>query len=284
MRSYLDTMVLDAMINGVVFKRSWRDKALALLPDSKARLSFYECLFDLAFDEKDAAPADGAARIMYEMCKDDIRAEIDKYNRTCERNAANAAARYAKSTTRSESQPLAANGSGSQPLADNSNSNSKGNSKGNSNLSPNGEKTGEDREKFDVIGIFFRRGSADPRAEAERFWNYYDALGWKNNKGAAISNKNSAAAMWQMSGEPAPDAAFRALWWRHFHLVGGTPYPLWLDVERFDMVRADEGATMHIYCNHGNRVRELVETQYLLFLKAFAKDCVASSVEYHVRA
>ena len=29
------------------------------------------------------------------------------------------------------------------------------------------------------------------------FWNYYEALGWKNNKGAQIVRKQAAAAMWK---------------------------------------------------------------------------------------
>lgn len=268
------------MINGVVFRRSWRDKALALLPTGEARLSFYESLLNLAFDEVDDAPADAAARIMYEMCKDEVSAEIAKYNRTCERNAANAAARYTKSTTRSHSQPLAASGSDGSESHPNNNNKGNGNSNGNGNLSLAEAETSREREKFDILGIFFRRGSKDPRAESARFWDYYEALGWKNNKGAPICNKNSAAAMWNMDGEPAPDTRLRECWWRHFHAVAGTPWALWMGVAGFRIEGQDAESTIHILCHDMKAVHDIVETQFLTQLRKFVKDAGALSVTY----
>lgn len=273
----------ETMINGVVFKRSWRDKALSLLPADGARLSFYEALFSLAFDGQDEAPADAAARIMYEMCKDDIAAEISRYQKVCERNAANAAARYTKSTSGYQSQPVAASGSDGNQSQSNSNNKGNSNNKSNGNLSSAEAALSVEREKWEVYGVFFRRGSIDPRAEAERFWNYYDALGWKNNKGAPISNKNSAAAMWSIEGEPAPDTALRQLWWRHFHLVGGVQWALWSGIERFEIERTEDTATVLIYCAKGGHVRTIVEAQYVSILANFVRDCMANSVEYRMR-
>lgn len=51
--------------------------------------------------------------------------------------------------------------------------------------------------------------------EATAFWSYYESLGWKNNKGAAIVSKIAAARMWrrQFGTQDPPhgaDAWYRA--------------------------------------------------------------------------
>ena len=55
----------------------------------------------------------------------------------------------------------------------------------------------EEREKWLVYGYFWSVGSNAIKDECSAFWNYYESLGWKNNKGAAIKDKLAAARMWR---------------------------------------------------------------------------------------
>lgn len=66
-----------------------------------------------------------------------------------------------------------------------------------------------DRERFEIYGYFWSVGSADPKAELDAFWDYYESLGWKNNKGAVIASKLAAARMWrrQFETKTPPDGA-----------------------------------------------------------------------------
>ena len=58
-----------------------------------------------------------------------------------------------------------------------------------------------DRERFEIYGYFWSVGSGDPKAELDAFWDYYESLGWKNNKGAVIASKLAAARMWRRQYE-----------------------------------------------------------------------------------
>lgn len=58
-------------------------------------------------------------------------------------------------------------------------------------------------------------------------WDYYTALGWKNNKGAAIVRKTSVAAMWQLKCDVAADITAHATWHKVWRDVPDTPWAVW---------------------------------------------------------
>ena len=60
-----------------------------------------------------------------------------------------------------------------------------------------------------IFGYFWSTGSKAIKDELTAFWSYYESLGWKNNKGAAIVSKLAAARMWKRQYETgnAPDGA-----------------------------------------------------------------------------
>ena len=72
------------------------------------------------------------------------------------------------------------------------------------------------REKWLTWGYFWSTGSKAVKEECAAFWSYYEALGWKNNKGAVIVSKMAAARMWRRQYETGrtpngADAWFKAL-------------------------------------------------------------------------
>lgn len=62
----------------------------------------------------------------------------------------------------------------------------------------------------------------------DAFWSYYESLGWKNNKGAAIENKLAAARMWrrQFETKAAPDGS--EVWFKVMRECRVCDYNLWL--------------------------------------------------------
>lgn len=136
---------------------------------------------------------DEPSGIVFEMVRPWLDSDIDSYRRRCERNAANA---------RSRKEPVAASGTQSQRVASNPNPNNNPNSNPNPNLSIESADPREiEKEKWLIYGYFWASGSKNVLQEMLAFWNYYDSLGWKNNKGAAIVNRLSAARMWRRQFE-----------------------------------------------------------------------------------
>lgn len=79
-----------------------------------------------------------------------------------------------------------------------------------------------------VFGYFCSTGSNAVQQELDAFWSYYESLGWKNNKGAAIENKLAAARMWrrQFETKAAPDGS--EVWFKVMRECRVCDYNLWL--------------------------------------------------------
>lgn len=74
-------------------------------------------------------------------------------------------------------------------------------------------------------------------AELNAFWDYYESLGWKNNKGAVIVSKQSAARMWrrQFETRTPPDGAqtwFKAV--QACKIIDTTVFTIFAGSERVD--------------------------------------------------
>lgn len=135
----------------------------------------------------------GKVGIVFEMIRPALDSDINKYRERCARNAANA---------RSGRERVAASGTQSQQVGaiSTSTTTSTSTSTSTSTTSLSGDKK-RDRERFEIFGYFWSIGSSDPKAELNAFWDYYESLGWKNNKGAVILSKIAAARMWRRQFE-----------------------------------------------------------------------------------
>ena len=146
--------------------------------------------------------------VVFKMVRPSLDSDIAKYAERCERNQRNA---------KSQSQRVGASGSQSQPVAANTTTTTTPTTTPTTtttaSLSP--DET-EQRDRWLIYGYFWSVGSKAIKEELNAFWSYYEALGWKNNKGAAIVSRLACARMWKRSFETgtAPngaDAWFRAL-------------------------------------------------------------------------
>lgn len=139
--------------------------------------------------------------LVFRMIRPALDSDIDRYRERCARNAANA---------RAGRERVAASGTQSQPVAANTTPTTTTTTK--TTTTPTTSLSAaemEEREKWLVFGYFWSVGDSNPKGELDAFWNYYDALGWKNNKGAPIVRKLSCAAQWgrQFETKPVPDGA-----------------------------------------------------------------------------
>lgn len=146
---------------------------------------------------------DQTIRVVFTMVRPALDSDITKYRERCARNAANA---------KSGRQRVAASGTQSLQVGANTTTTSTTTSTTTTTPTPslsNGER--RDRERFEIYGYFWSIGSSDPKAELDAFWDYYEALGWKNNKGAVIVSKLAAARMWrrQFETKTPPDGALQ---------------------------------------------------------------------------
>ena len=231
-------------MNAAMFREEWLDKARQLLPNPADRAEFYECMMCKAFGREIQQPTNPIVLAMYTMAEGAIAADIAKYERKCERNRENARQRFATSGTQSlpvaatgtqslpvaatgtQSQPVAATGTQSQPLdtsiststsTSTSPSTSTSTSTSTTSLSNEvGKSNSEEKERFFVYMSLFSRGVMNLQQEVDAFWNYYAALGWKNNKGAPIVSKPAAAAMWRVKNDTAISTPEREIWAKAF--------------------------------------------------------------------
>lgn len=148
------------------------------------------------------------AQAVFSMIRPALNSDIDKYRERCVRNAANA---------RSKSERVGASGCESVRVGANTTTTTTTTTKTTStttqSLSP---AEIEERERWLIYGYFWSIGSNAIKEECSAFWSYYESLGWKNNKGAAIVSKLACARMWNRKFETkqAPngaDAWFRVM-------------------------------------------------------------------------
>lgn len=255
-------MESEYKIKGVIFARNWWQAVKCGLSDAD-RLAFYDMVFRYAFEGYKTEETRGAVKIAFDMVRPFIDQDIVKYQERCERNRANARGR----------QRVAASGTQSLQVATNTNSNSNTNTNNNTNTIS----LSEEREKFLVVGMFFARGALQPVAEMNKFWDYYESLGWKNNKGAEIKRKSAAARMWILqSGVTTQVLEPRVAW---FQAVSRCDYSDSVIFDNLVNMVAKDG-TLHLLVRENERFAAVCEEHYIGALKAYAAAYSCTSVVY----
>lgn len=228
------------------FREEWLDKATQLLPDPADRALFYEMLMQRAFGRQVVQCNNPVVVAMYTMAESAIAADIAKYDAKCERNRANALSK----SSRTHSLPVAASGTESTQSLPSTSTNKNPSTNTNpstSTTSISQDEQSREKEIYLIYYTLFNRGALNVQEEFNLFWNYYDALGWKNNKGAAIVSKASAASMWRMQGEVCANLAERQSWARAFKTCAITSPLIWSAFKTLKVEKADEARRLHIY-------------------------------------
>lgn len=269
-------------MKAAMFREEWLDKARQLLPNPADRADFYECLMCRAFDRDIPQPANPIVSAMYTMAESAIAQDLEKYTARCERNRENALKRVAASG--SQSQRVVASGSDgnqSQPNTNTSTSTSTNINTSTSISTISNENTDSEREKYLIYCTLFSRGALDIQTEFDNFYNYYAALGWKNNKGAPIVSKVSAAAMWRISGELCGNLAQREMWAKAFKNAPTTSVLVWTSFRDMRAEVQDTTRVLHIHLALNTNQIQALEDKCERALRALMATYECTQIEYH---
>lgn len=269
-------------MRAAMFREEWLDKARQLLPNAADRALFYECLMCKAFERDIPTVENPIVSAMFIMAESAIAADLEKYAARCERNRENALKRVVASGT--QSQRVVASGSESdksQPNTSTSTNTSTNTSTSTSTNTISSENVSDEREIYLIYSTLFSRGALDLQSEFDAFYNYYAALGWKNNKGAPIVSKVSAAAMWRISGEICGNIAQREVWCKAFRSAPTTSPLVWTSFKDMRVEVQDTTRVLHIHIALNTKQVEALEDKCERALRAVmaAYDC--TQIEYH---
>lgn len=186
--------------NAALINREWYESAKSVLGARDLSCVLVAAVEYVLYGDT-AINLQDSAKVVFAMIRPALDSDIAKYNERCARNAANA---------KSQRQRVAASGSESQRVGANTTTTSTPTTTTTSttttSISP---EMAEEKERWLIYGYFWSTGSKAIKDEMTAFWSYYESLGWKNNKGAAIVSKLAAARMWKRQYETgnAPDGA-----------------------------------------------------------------------------
>lgn len=181
----------------------------------------------------------GSLAVVLAMIKPALDSDIARYRERCARNAANA---------KSQWQRVAASGTQSQRVAANTTTTTTPTTTTTQSLSESIDKQKEiERDKWLVTGYFWSIGSKAVREEFQAFWSYYESLGWKNNKGAAIVSRISCARMWRRQYETGNAPAGAAEWFNAVQKCPVYDYGVWSCYRGAE--RNESGAVVRLACS-----------------------------------
>lgn len=204
--------------SAALINREWFESAKGVL--NKGQLKSVVCAaVEYVLYGSEEKTLDAMERVVFAMIKPALDSDIQRYAERCARNAANA---------RRGAERVGASGSDSQRVGANTTPNTTPTSTQTSSLSPVEVKPEDiEREKWLVYGYFWSTGSKAVQQECSAFWSYYEALGWKNNKGAVIVSKLAAARMWRRQFESGDSPNGSAAWFNAIKECSVADYTLW---------------------------------------------------------
>lgn len=224
--------------NAALINREWYESAASVLEGRKlAQLVLYAVQYVLYGISPETE--DETIKIVFAMVRPALDSDIAKYLERCARNAANA---------KSQRQRVGASGSEWERVAANTTTTTT--TTPTTTTTTTTSISNEDERKrgrFLCYGYFWATGSNDPMQELDAYWDYYEALGWKNNKGAAIVSKIAAARMWRRqfdSSEPKQGAQswFKAV--KDCPIIDTNVFRCYAGAEM-----ADGKVTIHLLCS-----------------------------------
>lgn len=268
-------------MRAAMFREEWLDKAKQLLPNSADRALFYEALMCKAFEREIPVMNNPVVAAMFIMAESAISADLEKYAARCERNRENALKRI--SASGNQSQRVVASGSESlpsQPNTSTSTSSSTNTSTNTSTSSISCETMTDEREIYLIYYTLFKRGALDMQSEFDAFYNYYAALGWKNNKGAPIVSKVSAAAMWRLSGDTCANIAQRQAWADAFKNAPTTSVLVWTAFRDLQVKESDTERCLYISLALNSQQIEAMEDKCERCFRGLMSAYNCQSIEY----
>ena len=224
--------------NAALINREWFESAKSVLSaEALGRVLVAACNY-VIFNELEPKLS-GTESVVFAMIKPALDSDITRYLERCARNAANA---------KSQRQRVAASESDSQRVGANTTTTSTTTTTTTTTTTPSiSPEEVEEREKWLLYGYFWSSGSKAVWEELNTFWSYYEALGWKNNKGAKIVSKVAAARMWRRQFETgsAPNGA--DAWFKAVLTCSVPNFSVWQCYAGAE--RTDAGAIVRLRCS-----------------------------------
>lgn len=256
--------------NAALINRQWFEAARSAISRADLAALTLAAVEYVLYGAPSDQPA-GATGLAFAMIRPALDSDIERYIERCARNRQNAKGR----------KPLAASGSESQPLESNNNDNNNSNSNNNNNSNSISMPTGQEKERFVICCYFFSKGVLEPVEELNRFWDYYESLGWKNNKGAAIASKMAAARMWNVTGITIRPDELKASYARFLGKAQTYDVRVWSNYR--GAYRSDDGTTMNLEVEGGADFVKLLEESYLVELRQFVNAAGCTALQYMSR-
>lgn len=220
-----------------LINREWYESAKGVLSARDLSCVLVAAVEYVLYGDTDINLQD-STKVVFAMIKPALDSDITRYRERCARNAANA---------KSQWQRVAASGSQSQRVAANTTTTTTPTPTPTQSLSESTDKQKEiERDKWLVTGYFWSIGSKAIREEFQAFWSYYESLGWKNNKGAAIVSRISCARMWRRQYETGNAPAGAAEWFNAVQKCPIYDYGVWSCYRGAE--RTESGAVVRLAC------------------------------------
>ena len=231
--------------NAALINREWYESAKGVLGAKDLSCVLVAAVEYVLYGDT-AINLQGNAAVVFAMVKPALDSDIDKYQERCARNAANA---------KSKRQRVEASGTQSQQVGANTTTTSTTTT--NSSLS---QEEVDERDRWLVFGYFWSTGSKAIKEECNAFWSYYESLGWKNNKGAAIVSRLAAARMWKRQFELGVVPNGADAWYKAMQECVITDYSVWQVFAGAE--RADDKAIVRLRCSGAylEQLRQAVPT------------------------
>lgn len=207
--------------SAALINREWFESAKSVLSaDGLGKVLIAACNYVLFNELK--LKLNSTESVVFAMIMPALDSDIAKYRERCARNAANA---------RSKRERVGASGSEWERVGANTTTTSTTTPTSTTiSLPREDDKSRRDREQFFIALYFAEQGSEAPVQEMLAFWNYYESLGWKNNKGAAIVRKQSCAAMWRAQYATGDVCEWRKHWLKALHRANTFDLRLFTDI------------------------------------------------------
>lgn len=246
-----------------LIRQTWYETAKRNLKPEE-RLRFYEMCLEFEFFGTEPEPdAPFSARLLFDMVRNDLEGDKEKAAARAERNRQNGSRGGRPKVTlinTDEENPQKPSGFFGNPN-NTTYTNTQHNTTKETDVSNDTEDT---HTKFCVCLNFFERGCAHPVDEAAKFWNYYEALGWKTSGGGVVVDRVALAKAWRLPDISKAAVRARLPYANMLHRADATEFALISDFVSFTRNNSKKAVQIGLL---RQETAILLDTKYLAALK-----------------
>ena len=270
-----------------LIRQTWYEAARKRMKDG-ARLAFYELCFEYEFFGKEPEESlfdHDDALLMFEMVRDALDQDREKSESIAMRNRRNgmlggrprkdpaAPDDLSISTKPKETHENPENPNGNFGVSTTLHYTTQHDTSLKRSVSLRKRRQHKDMEKYEffrVMFVFFVGGSPDPKAETEKFYNYYGARDWKVSGGVAIRDRVKLAQTWEIKDAVTGLITARSMYAGLISAVDPEEPELLTDFVA--MIKKDDLKQVVLRMCNGNRLSQILEQQYIAPMSLYFRD------------